>query len=66
MSSSGVLFQGGSGYVRGIRFQNIRMDDVENPIIIDQFYCDSPKTCENQVRSLKAFPFPTFSVNELN
>lgn len=47
----GFLFQGGSGYVQGVRFQNVRMEDVANPIIIDQFYCDSPKSCENQVPS---------------
>ncbi|KAK8960749.1 putative polygalacturonase [Platanthera guangdongensis] len=41
-------WQGGSGYVRAVRFQNVRMNDVENPIIIDQFYCDSPTTCKNQ------------------
>lgn len=28
------------------------MDNVANPIIIDQFYCDSPKSCDNQVRDL--------------
>ncbi|XP_054810066.1 probable polygalacturonase At1g80170 isoform X2 [Prosopis cineraria] len=41
-------WQGGSGYVRGVRFQNVRMDNVSNPIIIDQFYCDSPTTCQIQ------------------
>ncbi|XP_021809755.1 probable polygalacturonase At1g80170 isoform X1 [Prunus avium] len=40
-------WQGGSGYVRGVRFQNVRMENVSNPIIIDQFYCDSPKSCQN-------------------
>lgn len=43
------MLQGGNGYVRGIRFENVRMDNVDNPIIIDQFYCDSPKSCRNQV-----------------
>lgn len=44
------LVQAGSGYVRSIRYQNVRMEDVANPIIIDQFYCDSPKSCDqNQV-----------------
>lgn len=43
------VIQGGSGYVRSVRFENVRMEDVENPIIIDQFYCDSPTTCETQV-----------------
>ncbi|WCJ38465.1 Pectin lyase-like superfamily protein [Euphorbia peplus] len=46
-------WQGGNGYVRGIRFENIRMDDVANPIIIDQFYCDSPKECQNQTSAVK-------------
>uniref|UniRef100_A0A6N2K2X8 endo-polygalacturonase n=1 Tax=Salix viminalis TaxID=40686 RepID=A0A6N2K2X8_SALVM len=42
-------WQGGHGYVRGVRFENVAMENVVNPIIIDQFYCDSPKTCKNQV-----------------
>ncbi|KAK9935308.1 hypothetical protein M0R45_022416 [Rubus argutus] len=46
-------WQGGSGYVRGVRFQNVRMEDVENPIIIDQFYCDSPKACQNQTSAVQ-------------
>ncbi|KAF7809305.1 putative polygalacturonase [Senna tora] len=46
-------WQGGSGYVRGVRFQNVQMDNVSNPIIIDQFYCDSPTTCENQPSAVK-------------
>ncbi|KAM1722783.1 hypothetical protein ACFX11_021448 [Malus domestica] len=40
-------WQGGAGYVRGVCFQNVKMENVSNPIIIDQFYCDSPKTCQN-------------------
>ncbi|XVE85091.1 hypothetical protein DITRI_Ditri17bG0064400 [Diplodiscus trichospermus] len=46
-------WQGGSGYVRGVRFENVRMEDVSNPIIIDQFYCDSPKTCQNQTSAVQ-------------
>ncbi|GMJ13208.1 hypothetical protein HRI_004990000 [Hibiscus trionum] len=46
-------WQGGSGYVRGVRFENVRMEDVANPIIIDQFYCDSPKTCQNQTSAVE-------------
>ncbi|GAA0164076.1 hypothetical protein LIER_19795 [Lithospermum erythrorhizon] len=46
-------WQGGSGYVRGVRYQNVRMEDVSNPILIDQFYCDSPKSCQNQTTALE-------------
>ncbi|CAA6653643.1 unnamed protein product [Spirodela intermedia] len=35
-------WQGGKGYARNIIFRNIVMDNVKNPIIIDQNYCDSP------------------------
>ncbi|CAN6446264.1 unnamed protein product [Victoria cruziana] len=45
-------WQGGSGYVRALRFQNIRMNNVSNPIIIDQFYCDSPSPCQNQTSAV--------------
>lgn len=41
-------YQGGSGYAKDIVFQNIIMDNVQNPIIIDQNYCDSAKPCKNQ------------------
>ncbi|XP_050207132.1 probable polygalacturonase At1g80170 isoform X2 [Mercurialis annua] len=46
-------WQGGNGYVRGVRFENVQMDNVANPIIIDQFYCDSPKSCQNQTSAVK-------------
>ncbi|KAK8476387.1 hypothetical protein V6N13_103161 [Hibiscus sabdariffa] len=41
-------WQGGSGTARDIKFQNIEMDNVKNPIIIDQSYCDQSKPCEEQ------------------
>ncbi|XP_024541925.1 polygalacturonase [Selaginella moellendorffii] len=40
--------QGGVGLATGISFRNVQMDNVKNPIIIDQFYCDmesSPQGC---------------------
>ncbi|KAJ4827819.1 hypothetical protein Tsubulata_026156 [Turnera subulata] len=46
-------WQGGNGYVRGVRYENVQMDNVANPIIIDQFYCDSPKSCQNQTENVK-------------
>ncbi|KAM3374941.1 putative polygalacturonase [Capsicum galapagoense] len=41
-------WQGGRGYVRKISFTNVWMENVSNPIIIDQYYCDSPLPCPNQ------------------
>ncbi|EPS66872.1 polygalacturonase, partial [Genlisea aurea] len=41
-------WQGGSGYVMKISFGNITMQNVSNPIVIDQYYCDSPLPCLNQ------------------
>ncbi|KAL3755318.1 hypothetical protein ACJRO7_002378 [Eucalyptus globulus] len=41
-------WQGGSGSASNIKFQNIEMHDVSNPIIIDQNYCDQDEPCEQQ------------------
>ncbi|CAH8361492.1 unnamed protein product [Eruca vesicaria subsp. sativa] len=46
-------YQGGSGYVKGVRFSNVLMQDVSNPILIDQFYCDNPTSCQNQTSAVK-------------
>ncbi|KAF5739192.1 hypothetical protein HS088_TW12G00393 [Tripterygium wilfordii] len=51
-TSNGVrikTWQGGSGYAEQISFQKIRLRNVTNPIIIDQFYCPS-NNCRNQKR----------------
>ncbi|KAL2514537.1 Polygalacturonase QRT2 [Forsythia ovata] len=41
-------WQGGSGCARNIIFKNIEMDNVFNPIIIDQNYCDQDESCQEQ------------------
>ncbi|XP_020574812.1 polygalacturonase-like [Phalaenopsis equestris] len=41
-------WQGGQGHARNITFQNIIMQNVYNPIIIDQNYCDSLNPCHEQ------------------
>ncbi|XP_010921896.1 probable polygalacturonase At1g80170 [Elaeis guineensis] len=46
-------WQGGRGYARKIVFQNIWMKNVSNPIIIDQYYCDSSHPCKNQTSAVK-------------
>ncbi|XP_034703377.1 polygalacturonase-like [Vitis riparia] len=38
----------GSGNVDNIVFQNIKMENVKNPIIIDQNYCDQETPCKEQ------------------
>ncbi|KAK4763014.1 hypothetical protein SAY86_008782 [Trapa natans] len=40
-------WQGGSGSVQGVMFSNIQVSEVEQPIVIDQFYCDK-SSCKNQ------------------
>ncbi|CAK9181179.1 unnamed protein product [Ilex paraguariensis] len=53
-SDNGVrikTWQGGSGSVSKVTFNNIRMDTVRNPIIIDQYYCNS-KGCTNQTSAV--------------
>ncbi|RHN79111.1 putative polygalacturonase [Medicago truncatula] len=41
-------WQGGSGSASNIKFQNIQMENVTNPIIIDQNYCDQQSPCQKQ------------------
>ncbi|KAK3408281.1 hypothetical protein EUGRSUZ_J00557 [Eucalyptus grandis] len=46
-------WQGGSGYASNIRFENLAMDNVTNPIIIDQNYCDQEKPCPPQAAAVQ-------------
>ncbi|CAL5330039.1 unnamed protein product [Camellia sinensis] len=53
-SDNGVrikTWQGGSGSVSKVTFNNIQMDTVRNPIIIDQYYCQT-KGCTNQTSAV--------------
>ncbi|RWW76060.1 hypothetical protein BHE74_00015878 [Ensete ventricosum] len=43
--------QGGSGSAQSIRFSNIRVTEVQTPIVIDQFYCDK-SSCKNQTSAV--------------
>ncbi|MCL7033153.1 hypothetical protein MKW94_003347 [Papaver nudicaule] len=46
-------WQGGSGFAEKITFKNVLMENVSNPIIIDQYYCDSRTPCKNQTTSVE-------------
>ncbi|XP_027102502.1 polygalacturonase At1g48100 [Coffea arabica] len=53
-SANGVrikTWQGGFGSVSKVTFNNIVMDTVRNPIIIDQYYCET-KGCQNQTSAV--------------
>ncbi|KAE8717422.1 Polygalacturonase [Hibiscus syriacus] len=53
-SDNGVrikTWQGGTGSVSGISFENIQMENVLNCIIVDQYYCLS-KECLNQTSAV--------------
>lgn len=53
-SDNGVrikTWQGGSGAVSGVSFDTIHMENVKNPLIIDQFYCLS-RDCSNHTSAV--------------
>ncbi|XP_022145658.1 polygalacturonase QRT2 [Momordica charantia] len=55
-TSNGVrikTWQGGKGYAQNIIFQNIVMNNVSNPIIIDQNYCDRKERCKQQADAVQ-------------
>lgn len=44
------------GFVRGVVFEHSTMQNVQNPIIIDQNYCPSQGGCPDQVMKLSSMP----------
>ncbi|XP_020586480.1 polygalacturonase-like [Phalaenopsis equestris] len=42
-----------NGFVRGVTFQHAIMNNVKNPIIIDQNYCPNHKNCPKQNSGIK-------------
>ncbi|KAH7565060.1 hypothetical protein JRO89_XS09G0122900 [Xanthoceras sorbifolium] len=63
-------WQVGRGQVRNVEFSYLNFKDVQNPIIIDQYYCDRPNACQgtktgvkiSDVRYIKAFGTSTTPV----
>nr|XP_043629406.1 polygalacturonase At1g48100-like [Erigeron canadensis] len=57
-SDNGVrikTWQGGFGSVSKVKFMNIHMDTVRNPIMIDQYYCQTKGMCPNQTSAVRIF-----------
>ncbi|GJT65336.1 polygalacturonase-like protein [Tanacetum coccineum] len=55
-SDNGVrikTWQGGLGSVSKVRFINIQMDTVRNPIMIDQYYCQTKGKCRNRTSAVR-------------
>nr|GEU65457.1 polygalacturonase At1g48100-like [Tanacetum cinerariifolium] len=55
-SDNGVrikTWQGGLGSVSQVKFINIHMDTVRNPIMIDQYYCQTKGLCPNQTSAVR-------------
>ncbi|GMY22471.1 polygalacturonase QRT2 [Fagus crenata] len=46
-------WQGGSGFAKNIIFQNVVLQNVSNPIIIDQNYCDQDSPCKEQASAVQ-------------
>lgn len=47
-------WQGGTGSVSNLLFENIQMENVLNCIIVDQYYCQS-KECRNETSAVRVF-----------
>ncbi|GJX08296.1 reverse transcriptase domain, reverse transcriptase zinc-binding domain protein [Tanacetum coccineum] len=41
-------WQGGTGFVRNVEYENVWMMNVSRPIIFDQYYCESSKAYPNK------------------
>ncbi|PIA58617.1 hypothetical protein AQUCO_00500511v1, partial [Aquilegia coerulea] len=46
-------WQGGSGFAKSIRFEHIVINSTDNPIIIDQYYCNDGHNCPNKTSAVK-------------
>ncbi|KAK1305611.1 hypothetical protein QJS10_CPA10g00351 [Acorus calamus] len=47
-------WQGGSGYARNALFEQIHFNQVDNPIIIDQYYCNGARgQCANETSAVQ-------------
>ncbi|KFK35197.1 hypothetical protein AALP_AA5G253000 [Arabis alpina] len=52
-----------NGFAKNIRFQHCVMNNVQNPIIIDQKYCPGNDNCPNQVSGIKISDVMFFDIH---
>ncbi|CAE6076824.1 unnamed protein product [Arabidopsis arenosa] len=52
-----------NGFARNIRFQHCVMNNVQNPIVIDQNYCPGNENCPNQVSGIKISDVMFFDIH---
>ncbi|KAI8011959.1 hypothetical protein LOK49_LG06G02017, partial [Camellia lanceoleosa] len=55
INGQGSIWWGGLGYERNITFEELTLFEVENPIIINQNYCDhqANKVCRNETSTVQ-------------
>ncbi|KAF9615737.1 hypothetical protein IFM89_026152 [Coptis chinensis] len=46
-------WQGGSGFAKSITFEDIIIDSTDNPIVIDQYYCNGNHNCGNNTSAVE-------------
>lgn len=51
-----------NGFARNILFQDVIMNNAQNPIVIDQNYCPGDDDCPGQVRYYKLCVYILFVV----
>ncbi|XP_077215596.1 putative polygalacturonase At3g15720 [Tasmannia lanceolata] len=56
-------WQGGKGYAKGITFENLNMNSVDHPIVIDQYYCNGGDDCQKKTGAVEVSDVSFISVN---
>jgi galacturan 1,4-alpha-galacturonidase len=56
---------GGKGTVSGIKYDNIRLDSVQNPIIITTHYCDDEHMSECNADNAESLTISDVTINNI-
>ncbi|KAF1796673.1 glycoside hydrolase family 28 protein [Mucor lusitanicus] len=58
-------WSGGKGSVSDVRFEHVKLNKVENPIIIDEYYCDNNQKSYCQKNSDKSLTISNVVINDI-